>query len=349
MTAERIIQYHLTDASHPSGFVFESFENYAVTPGTKGTKGTPGTPGMVRNVKTNEYIKPYMNADGYYHVCLYKDGKQYHRSMAKIIMSTFGGPPTAPGLTVDHMNGNRADNSIGNLEWSTASEQNGNRGTYSKTASKIALIGYHKETNETRTFASASDAAKELGKGFSRSSISTAVQKSRTYKGWTFTKVLLPDIDGQVFTEVFDDDGTPSGFFVGNLGYSIDTDGTVRNTTSNSGVDPVKKIGGKNKQIHILVAIAFLGEAPGPGYVVDHIDGVKNNACAANLQWLTKSENAKKAHEDKKRKWENTYDIDGTEYRTIEDVSAALGIPYGEIYNRTNSPDFPRFIKLAKL
>ncbi len=51
-------------------------------------------------------------------------------------------------------------------------------------------------------------------------------------------------------------------------------------------------------RLHRLVAIAFLGPAPGgmEDPTVDHIDGDKCNNVATNLQWLSRVENGRKGN-----------------------------------------------------
>lgn len=50
--------------------------------------------------------------------------------------------------------------------------------------------------------------------------------------------------------------------------------------------------GGKVRfKVHRLVCQAFHGEAP-DGHEVGHLDGDKSNNCAANLAWVTRSENS---------------------------------------------------------
>lgn len=46
-----------------------------------------------------------------------------------------------------------------------------------------------------------------------------------------------------------------------------------------------------SERVHRIVATAFHGEAPGPDYVVDHIDTNRHNNRPENLRWLTKLEN----------------------------------------------------------
>lgn len=51
----------------------------------------------------------------------------------------------------------------------------------------------------------------------------------------------------------------------------------------------------KTKEIHILVAEAFLGERPSSQYVINHIDGNKTNNHLSNLEYITYAENTQHA------------------------------------------------------
>lgn len=44
-------------------------------------------------------------------------------------------------------------------------------------------------------------------------------------------------------------------------------------------------------KVHILVAEAFLGPKPTPKHEVNHIDGIRGNNYADNLEWVTRSGN----------------------------------------------------------
>lgn len=45
------------------------------------------------------------------------------------------------------------------------------------------------------------------------------------------------------------------------------------------------------RKVHRLVAEAFLGPSPTPLHEINHIDGVRGNGRAANLEWVTHREN----------------------------------------------------------
>lgn len=58
---------------------------------------------------------------GYKQVALYDEGKRVDKRVHVLVAEAFIGPgPT--GCEVNHRNGNKADNSMGNLEWTTHDE-----------------------------------------------------------------------------------------------------------------------------------------------------------------------------------------------------------------------------------
>lgn len=52
------------------------------------------------------------------------------------------------------------------------------------------------------------------------------------------------------------------------------------------------------RYIHHLVMAAFGPHRPAPNYQIDHIDGNKNNNCISNLEWVTPSENTRRAYQN---------------------------------------------------
>jgi hypothetical protein len=53
---------------------------------------------------------------GYYQIRLYKDGKYFYKNLHRIIAETFIPNPNNY-RTVNHINGNKLDNRVSNLEW----------------------------------------------------------------------------------------------------------------------------------------------------------------------------------------------------------------------------------------
>ena len=50
--------------------------------------------------------------------------------------------------------------------------------------------------------------------------------------------------------------------------------------------------------VHIFVCTLFNGKQPTKEHQVNHIDGIKQNNYADNLEWCTRSENARHAHDN---------------------------------------------------
>lgn len=66
-------------------------------------------------------VKGKVDANGYVRVTLTKDGKSFDKLLHRLIAMQFiPNPDNLP--QVNHKNGNKCDNSVGNLEWCTAKE-----------------------------------------------------------------------------------------------------------------------------------------------------------------------------------------------------------------------------------
>lgn len=86
----------------------------------------------------SDYIQDYrrfkLTKDGYYQVCLSKDGKQYYRYVHRLVAEAFiPNPNNLP--QVNHKDENPQNNEVSNLEWCN-SEYNINYGTRNKRVGK---------------------------------------------------------------------------------------------------------------------------------------------------------------------------------------------------------------------
>jgi hypothetical protein len=90
--------------------------------------------------------------------------------------------------------------------------------------------------------------------------------------------------------------------------YSVSDSGSVRNDLTGRILKPAYRSGylyvvlcgdggkrHKSAAVHRLVALAFLGPPNRPTEEVNHINGLKSDNAAANLEWVTRSENLRKA------------------------------------------------------
>ena len=82
--------------------------------------------GRVFSKYTNKFLKHKTEKDGYKRICLYKDNKPKSFYIHRLIgIYYIPNPENKP--TIDHINRNRSDNRIENLQWATTKEQNNNR------------------------------------------------------------------------------------------------------------------------------------------------------------------------------------------------------------------------------
>ena len=121
------------------------------------------TEGEVRKDTTN-YILSQSSQQDYKFVGLIINGKQKRMRVHRMVALTFiNNPDNKP--YVNHINGNRSDNNVENLEWVTPSENTQhavNTGLF-KSGRTRAVIQYNLNGEQMATFESATEAARQTG------------------------------------------------------------------------------------------------------------------------------------------------------------------------------------------
>ena len=121
------------------------------------------TEGEVRKDTTN-YILSQSSQQDYKFVGLIINGKQKRMRVHRMVALTFiDNPDNKP--YVNHINGNRSDNNVENLEWVTPSENTQhavNTGLF-KSGRTRAVIQYNLNGEQMATFESATEAARQTG------------------------------------------------------------------------------------------------------------------------------------------------------------------------------------------
>ena len=139
----------------------EGFENYEVS-----------NLGKVRNIKSGIMLKPWITKDGYLRHCLYGHDKRKNLLLHRIIATAFiDNPGKKP--QVNHIDENKLNNDLSNLEWCTERE-NAIHGTRTKrVAEKLSqkVIQLDLNGNVLNEFESMVQAGQETG--VSRSNISS--------------------------------------------------------------------------------------------------------------------------------------------------------------------------------
>lgn len=77
--------------------------------------------GRIRNEGTGRILHVYVNRRGYLELTMYKDGRPTTRPVHRLVAEAFLGGPH-PELDVNHIDGDKTNNCIENLEWCTREE-----------------------------------------------------------------------------------------------------------------------------------------------------------------------------------------------------------------------------------
>lgn len=121
------------------------------------------TEGVVRKDTTN-YILSQSSQQDYKFVTLLVQGKQKRMRVHRMVAETFlDNPENKP--YVNHINGNRGDNNVENLEWATPSENTQHAvetGLFTSGRAR-PVIQYNLDGMQMATFESASEAARQTG------------------------------------------------------------------------------------------------------------------------------------------------------------------------------------------
>lgn len=112
--------------------------------------------GRVYNTKLNRFLKGGLSSSGYMRVVLTIEGKRVYKNIHRLIAEAFiPNPDNLP--CINHINEEKTDNSIENLEWCTKEYNN----TWGSKAYNI--LQYDKKGNFIKEYQSRVYAAREVG------------------------------------------------------------------------------------------------------------------------------------------------------------------------------------------
>ena len=145
--------------------------------------------GRVRSSYTNRILTEVKNTGGYLLVTLCKNNikstKLIHRLVAEVFIPN---PENKP--QVNHIDENKTNNSVDNLEWMTAKE-NLNHGTHNERMSKkksIPIIATNLTTGESQEFYGVRECARQLG--LNPSHITAVLKGRRNHTGGYIFKYI---------------------------------------------------------------------------------------------------------------------------------------------------------------
>ncbi len=257
--------------------------------------------GKIRNLKTKKELSLQIDEKGYIACGLYidKDYKHISRRVHQLVALTFiPNPENKP--TVNHINNDKHDNLVTNLEWATMKEQNSpskkntNKGIKNN-RKKRQVWKYDLKENKLEKFNSVIEASLDINVAITTIKASINLKKPThgfIYKYETFEN--LPDEIWKLINPKFINDS--KDYEVSNKGRIKNKYGYLHELQAFYTGYIMVSIGKSDYRVHRLVAQTFL-DNPNNLPVVNHIDGQKDNNFLENLEWNTNIENSNHAIE----------------------------------------------------
>lgn len=120
--------------------------------------------GRVKSLYTNRILNPMKHTKGYLRVRLYKNSVASNQRIHRLVAEAFiPNPENKP--QVNHIDENKTNNRVDNLEWVT-NKENCNHGTRNERVSKtmsIPIIATNIKTGELKEFYGSNECARQLG------------------------------------------------------------------------------------------------------------------------------------------------------------------------------------------
>ena len=147
---------------------------------------------------------------------------------------------------------------------------------------------------------------------------------------WKYNDLENKNLDNEIWKEI------PENLTCGKKNYWISNKGRFKNnrgkiidTNNHNQYITISFRNGNNKinhQLHRIIAQIFVSNTENKPFV-NHIDGNKDNNFSNNLEWVTKSENTKHAHDNglikKYSRKVNQYDKEGNFISQFESIKEA--------------------------
>lgn len=135
----------------------------------------------------SKFLCTWTDNVGYKQALLYKNGKRHYKRVHRLVAEAYIPNSDNTKTQVNHINSNKTDNNVDNLEWVTNSKNTKHgyeSGVYEFKSRSHAVVCEHKTTKETSKFKSVRQASKELG--LNRKTI-TAILKNEKANNYDYS------------------------------------------------------------------------------------------------------------------------------------------------------------------
>jgi hypothetical protein len=305
------------------------------------------THGRVWNNHMSRLLK--CSSNGTYNLTHNEITTAYHAD--ELVTQIFIGPKPE-GNNIDHIDQDKCNNCLSNLQYLPSSEKNDNEISYEQIGKRVDqfdMNGNYICTWESIT--SASNAINGIISGISQ----CCLDKQSTYYGfkWQFaTEVIegevwkqfdpdkltffsVPDDIETDFNDAIDDNGDfnmmnddkkPKIYMASNMGRIQGPYGSQSYGHRRKSKYFYIRINHHRMYVQRIICEVFKGPPPSPEYVADHIDDNPSNNRADNLQWLSGPDNTRKSL-CKVVEYVNSKDNTITEYASANEAFKVTGQP----------------------
>jgi hypothetical protein len=290
---------------------------------------------------------------GYYVVQMVHDetAKRRGRGVARLMLLSFVGPPPTIKHTADHIDRNPLNDSLENLRWATKTEQRNNQDRPARYKNaEIGVVRIDPVTLEETNFTSLGEAQKITG--INKGNISNSAKGRQRLAGgfmWRYEEES-DDLPGEDWVKIKKIDGTEyekdPKVDVSQFGRLRDRrcGGVLKKKTSDyisgsvnreNNRYPCISVGRENNRfLHEIFATTLLGTPPEKSMVVNQKNGDIFDTTMDNLEWVSRSENAKHGHDAGK--------YDGK--KTGRQVIIGMCVSSGEIKDFQSIQDAARYL-----
>jgi len=291
----------------------------------------------------NEYIK----------ICLHNIKISY--PLHRFIYECFHGK-IPENYQIDHINGNKLDNSISNLQALSAKDHNQKtfteyirikQGNTMKKKILLETLDNQENVIEYNIY-TCDDLMIKFNLNYEYIlRVAKLNKKYLNYKLSYYNDI----IENEIWNKI--DDDKFKGYEFSNMGRIKNTQNRITYGSHHTTGYMVIHLNYKKYNVHYLICLAFHGKPPGiygKEYSVDHIDQDRKNNNSGNLRWATRIEQAANTSQGKKIKasYEDTGEEIG-QYNNASDAHRQLKFALGEISKACKSGKYYGKINNRKL